>query len=67
MHRVPNAEDRRRVDLSLSQPGMELLRTVAPRMHQQASDFHDREFTTTEKSSSLQLLTKVSVALAFET
>ena len=66
MRRVPNSEDRRRVDLSLSEVGMELLNTLAPRMRQHAGDFHDRTFTKDAKASLLQLLTKLSVALASE-
>ena len=64
MRRVPNAEDRRRVDLSLTDAGMGLLNTLAPHMRQQADDFYARTFTKTEKATLQQLLTKFSAALA---
>lgn len=66
MHRVPNAEDRRRVDLSLTDAGMALLNSVAPDMRAQADAFYERAFTKTEKATLQQLLTKFSVALAAE-
>ena len=66
MRRVPNAEDRRRVDLSLTDDGMTLLNTLAPHMREQANDFYERAFTKTEKASLHQLLTKFSAALAAE-
>jgi len=66
MRRVPNAEDRRRVDLSLTDAGMALLKTVAPHMRKNADEFYDRTFTRTEKAALQQLLTKFSAALAAE-
>jgi len=66
MRRVPNAEDRRRVDLSLTDAGMTLLNSLAPHMRQQADDFYERAFTKTEKAALQQLLTKFSAALAAE-
>ena len=66
MRRVPNAEDRRRVDLSLTDAGMALLNSVAPEMRAQADAFYERTFTRTEKASLQQLLTKFSAALAAE-
>ena len=66
MRRVPNAEDRRRVDLSLSDTGMALLNELAPQLRQNADDFYERTFTKTEKVSLQQLLTKFSAALAAE-
>ena len=66
MRRVPNAEDRRRVDLSLSDTGMALLNKLAPQLRQNADDFYSRTFTKTEKSTLQQLLTKFSAALADE-
>jgi MarR family transcriptional repressor of emrRAB len=66
MRRVPNAEDRRRVDLSLTDAGMTLLNSLAPHMRQQADDFYERAFTKTEKATLQQLLTKFSAALAAE-
>ena len=64
MRRVPNAEDRRRVDLSLSDTGMALLNQLAPQLRQNADDFYKRTFTKTEKAALQQLLTQFSAALA---
>ena len=66
MRRVPNAEDRRRVDLSLTDSGMTLLNTLAPQLRQNADDFYKRTFTKTEKATLQQLLTQFSEALAGE-
>ena len=66
MRRVPNAEDRRRVDLSLTDAGMALLKTLAPHMRKNADDFYNRTFTKAEKLALQQLLTKFSAALATE-
>ena len=66
MRRVPNAEDRRRVDLSLTDSGMALLKMLAPRLRQKADDFYKRAFTRTEKATLQQLLTQFSEALASE-
>ncbi len=64
MRRVPNPEDRRRVDLSLSESGMALLNKVAPQLRQNADDFYKRTFSKTEKATLQQLLTQFSEALA---
>jgi len=64
MRRVPNPEDRRRVDLSLTESGMALLNKVAPQLRQNANDFYGRTFSKTEKATLQQLLTKFSEALA---
>ena len=64
MRRVPNPEDRRRVDLSLSESGMALLNKVAPQLRQNADDFYKRTFSKTEKATLQQLLTQFSAALA---
>ena len=66
MKRVPNAEDRRRVDLSLTDSGMSLLNSVAPQLRQNADDFYKRAFSKTEKATLQQLLTQFSEALADE-
>jgi len=66
MRRVPNAEDRRRVDLSLTEAGMTLLNTLAPQLRQNADDFYKRTFTKAEKATLQQLLTQFSAALAKE-
>jgi DNA-binding MarR family transcriptional regulator len=64
MQRVPNPEDRRRVDLSLTDSGMALLNKVAPQLRQNADDFYKRTFSKTEKATLQQLLAKFSEALA---
>ena len=64
--RVPNAEDRRRVDLSLTDSGMALLNTVAPQLRQNADDFYKRTFDKTEKAALQRLLSQFSTALANE-
>ena len=66
MKRVPNIEDRRRVDLSLTDSGMGLLNTLAPQLRQNADDFYKRTFTKTENAALRQLLTQLSDALAKE-
>ena len=66
MRRVPNAEDRRRVDLSLTDAGMTLLDTIAPQLRQNADDFYKRSFTKAEKAALQQLLAQFSAALAAE-
>jgi MarR family transcriptional regulator, negative regulator of the multidrug operon emrRAB len=66
MRRVPNADDRRRVDLSLTDSGMALLNKLAPQLRQNADDFYKRSFSKPEKAALLQLLTKFSAALASE-
>jgi len=66
MRRVPNVEDRRRVDLSLTDSGMALLNEVAPQLRRNADDFYKRTFAKSEKAALLQLLTQFSEALAGE-
>ena len=66
MRRVPNPEDRRRVDLSLTDSGMALLNTVAPQLRRNADEFYKRTFSKTEKATLQQLLTQFSAALADE-
>lgn len=64
MRRVPNPEDRRRVDLSLTDSGMALLNTVAPALRRNADDFYKRNFSKTEKATLQQLLVQFSAALS---
>src|SRR6201989_1235574 len=45
LKRVPNPEDRRGVDLSLTDSGMALLNKLAPNLRQNADDFYKRTFT----------------------
>jgi len=66
VRRVPNAEDRRRVDLSLTDAGMALLDTLVPQLRQNADGFYKRNFTRSEKATLQQLLTQFSAALAAE-
>jgi len=66
VRRVPNVEDRRRVDLSLTDAGMTLLNSVAPQLRQNADEFYKRTFTKAEKATLQQLLAKFSAALADE-
>ena len=66
MKRVPNVEDRRRVDISLTDAGMDLLSQLAPQLRKNADEFYQRTFTKTEKATLQQLLTKFSQALADE-
>jgi MarR family transcriptional repressor of emrRAB len=66
MRRVPNPEDRRRVDLSLTESGIALLKIVAPQLRQNADEFYKRVFSKTEKATLQQLLAQFSEALADE-
>jgi MarR family transcriptional regulator, negative regulator of the multidrug operon emrRAB len=64
LRRVPNAEDRRRVDLSLTDAGIALLNGLTPKLRRNADDFYARTFTKTEKTALQQLLIKFSAGLA---
>jgi len=64
VRRVPNAADRRRVDLSLTDTGIALLNTVAPQLRQNAEEFYKRHFTKAEKATLQKLLGQFSAALA---
>jgi MarR family transcriptional repressor of emrRAB len=64
VRRVPNAEDRRRVDLSLTDAGITLLNDLIPILRRNANEFYERTFSKTENAAFQQLLTKFSVALA---
>jgi len=66
MRRVPNAEDRRRVDLSLTDSGMALLNKVAPKLRRNADDFYARTFSKSEKATLQRLLTQLSASMAAE-
>jgi len=67
MRRVPNPEDRRRVDLSLTDEGMDLLKTVSAQLHRNAADFYKKTFTKAEKATLQQLLAQFSTSLADDT
>jgi MarR family transcriptional repressor of emrRAB len=56
MRRVPNAKDRRRVDLSLTDSGVTLLDGLAPKIRQDADGFFGRSFCESEKATLAQLL-----------
>ena len=64
VRRVPNAVDRRRIDLSLTEAGSGLLDTIAPQLRRSADDFYRRHFTKSEKATLQQLLDQFSQALA---
>ena len=64
MLRVPNAEDRRRVDLSLSKSGMKLLNDMVPALGQKSAEFYKATFTKAEKATLQQLLAQFAEALA---
>lgn len=66
MRRVPNPDDRRRIDLSLTDAGMALLDRIAPRLRQDADDFYRRTFGKAEKAALQHLLTQLSAGLAAE-
>ena len=63
IHRVASVQDRRRIDLSLTESGMALLKDVAPRLRTNAEEFYRRNFTKAEKASLHQLLTQFATAL----
>ncbi len=64
MRRVANVEDRRRVDLSLTKSGMELLDRIAPQLRQSAEDFYRENFTVAEKVTLQGLLAQFSEGLS---
>jgi MarR family transcriptional repressor of emrRAB len=64
MRRVPNAEDRRRVDLSLTDSGMKVLNRIAPMARENAEEFFRRVFTAQEKATLQALLRRFSETLA---
>jgi MarR family transcriptional repressor of emrRAB len=64
MRRVPNPEDRRRVDLSLTDSGMKLLGEIAPMARENASAFFKRVFTAQEKATLQALLRRFSDSLS---
>ena len=64
VRRVPNLEDRRRVDLSLTDAGVAVLQGLIPLLRRNANEFYERVFTKAERASLQQLLTKFSAGLA---
>ena len=64
MQRVPNPDDRRRVDLSLSKSGMKLLNDIVPKLGQKSADFYKTNFSKAEKATLQQLLGQFAEALA---
>jgi DNA-binding MarR family transcriptional regulator len=63
MLRVPNPEDRRRVDLSLTDTGIALLQRLAPQLRKHADAFYAQVFTKTEKATLQALLTRFAQGL----
>lgn len=63
LHRVPNDEDRRRVDLSLTPAGVALLEEIVPKLRQQAALLFGI-FSDEEKDTLTRLLGKLTQALA---
>ena len=64
MRRVPNPEDRRRVDLSLTDGGMKLLGEIAPMARQHAEAFFKRVFSAQERATLQDLLRRFSDGLS---
>lgn len=62
VRRVPNAEDRRRVDLSLTQQGIVLLQDVVPQVRARVHDVM-REFQPEEKALLVLLMARLNKAL----
>lgn len=59
MARVPNLQDRRRVDLSLTESGVALLEELSPKLRMNADDFWSGTFSETEKATLQRLLTRL--------
>jgi MarR family transcriptional repressor of emrRAB len=64
LRRVPNVDDRRRVDLSLTDAGMALLQFVAPELRERADEFYKALFTPGEKAMLQELLRRFAERLA---
>ena len=64
MLRVPNPEDRRKVDLSLTKAGMKLLTDIVPALGLKSATFYKTYFTKAEKANLQQLLAQFAEALA---
>jgi len=62
VRRVPNAEDRRRVDLSLTQQGMVLLQDAVPQVRTRVHDVM-REFQPEEKALLVRLMARLNKSL----
>ena len=62
MRRVTNMDDRRRVDLSLTDEGMALLHDIVPKLREKAKRIFD-DFSEEEKATLLSLLLRLNKAL----
>ena len=62
MHRVPNLEDRRRVDLSLTEKGIALLKTIVPELRKKTQTMM-KVFSEEEKATLIALLTRLNQSL----
>lgn len=60
--RIPSSDDRRRVDLSLTENGIELLKTVAPALHERVEAVFS-VFDASEKATLETLLLKLMRSL----
>jgi MarR family transcriptional regulator, negative regulator of the multidrug operon emrRAB len=61
IQRITNAEDRRRVDLSLTDEGIALLRQIIPKLRKEISAVY-KPFTEDEKNTLVGLLIKLNQA-----
>ncbi len=64
MRRMPNLEDRRHVDLSLTDAGLALLNAIAPAQHESDEAFYKSLFADAERATLQQLLNRFADALA---
>ncbi|MFM0213094.1 MarR family transcriptional regulator [Paraburkholderia sediminicola] len=61
IQRITNADDRRRVDLSLTDEGIAMLRQIVPKLRKEIAGVY-KAFTEEEKSTLVGLLTKLNQA-----
>lgn len=63
IQRITNSDDRRRVDLSLTDEGIALLRQIVPKVRKEISGVY-KAFTEEEKGTLVGLLTKLNQAFS---
>jgi MarR family transcriptional repressor of emrRAB len=63
MKRVPNETDRRRIDLSLTPAGIQLLHETVPPLRQRLKEILDGVFSTDEKDTLVRLLGRLNQTL----